>query len=198
MLQFLEKLSISIEPIVLLLNPWTKWRAYSVTWNYFSSKQACSGLSHSGSFYCLFFWNCFSLKTLPQACLTNQFTSNQFICNRPIQSQLETACASGVNSWVWASLINSRIASFRCKSKMRCGTANPVLPKLSVSPSIVSVWDSMDYVALQAPLSMEFSRQKYWSRLPFPSPGDLPNAGLEPGSPARWGDSLLSEPPGKP
>ena len=138
-LQSLEKLSISIEPIVLLLNSWTKWRAYSVTWNYFSSKQACSGLSHSGCFYCLFFWNRFSLKTLPQACLTNQFTSNQFICNRPIQSQLETACASGVNSWVWASLINSRIASFRCKSKMRFGTANPVLPKLSVSPSIGSV-----------------------------------------------------------
>ena len=56
----------------------------------------------------------------------------------------------------------------------------------------------MDYVALQAPLSMEFSRQKYWSRLPFPSAGDLPNAGLEPGSPARRGDSLPSEPPGKP
>ena len=39
-------------------------------------------------------------------------------------------------------------------------------------------------VAYQAPLSMEFSRQEYWSELPFPSPGDLPDPGIEPGSPA--------------
>ena len=39
-------------------------------------------------------------------------------------------------------------------------------------------------VAYQAPPSMEFSRQEYWSGLPFPSPGDLPNPGLKPGSPA--------------
>ena len=38
-------------------------------------------------------------------------------------------------------------------------------------------------VAYKAPLSMEFSRQEYWSGLPFPSPGDLPNSGIEPGSP---------------
>ena len=48
----------------------------------------------------------------------------------------------------------------------------------------------------QAPLSMEFSRQEYWSRLvPFPSPGDLPDPENEPGSPALQVDSLLSEPP---
>ena len=52
--------------------------------------------------------------------------------------------------------------------------------------------------ARQAPLSMEFSRQEYWSGLPCPSPGDLPNAGPEAGSPALQGDSLPSEPPGKP
>ena len=53
-------------------------------------------------------------------------------------------------------------------------------------------------IALQAPLSMEFSRQEYWTGLPCPSPGDLPNAGTEPGSPALQADSLPSEPPGKP
>ena len=53
-------------------------------------------------------------------------------------------------------------------------------------------------VACQAPLSMEFSRQEYWSGLPFPSPGDLPDARTEPGSPTQQADSLLSEPPGKP
>ena len=53
--------------------------------------------------------------------------------------------------------------------------------------------------ALQAPLSMRFSRQGYWSGLPFPSPGDLPNPGIEPGSPnLLQADSLPSEPPGKP
>ena len=52
--------------------------------------------------------------------------------------------------------------------------------------------------ARQAPLSMEFSRQEYWSGLPFPSPGDLPNPGIEHGSPALQADSLPSEPPGKP
>jgi len=47
-------------------------------------------------------------------------------------------------------------------------------------------------------LFMEFSRQEYWSELPFPSPGDLPNKEIEPRSPALQADSLLSEPPGKP
>ena len=53
-------------------------------------------------------------------------------------------------------------------------------------------------VTYQAPLSMEFSRQEYWSGLPFPSPGDLPDPGIEPGSPALQVDPLISEPPGKP
>ena len=52
-------------------------------------------------------------------------------------------------------------------------------------------------VAHQAPLSMGFSRQEYWSGLPFSSPGDLPNPGIEPGSPACQADSLPSEPSGK-
>ena len=52
-------------------------------------------------------------------------------------------------------------------------------------------------VAYQSPLSMEFSRQEYWSGLPFPSPGDLPHPGMEPRSPALQADVLPSEPPGK-
>ena len=47
------------------------------------------------------------------------------------------------------------------------------------------------------PLSKEFSRQEYWSGLPFPSPGDLPEPGIEARSPALQADSLPSEPPGK-
>ena len=53
-------------------------------------------------------------------------------------------------------------------------------------------------VAHQAPLPMEFSRQEYWSGLPFSSSGDLPNPGIKPRFPALQADSLPSEPPGKP
>ena len=51
--------------------------------------------------------------------------------------------------------------------------------------------------AHQAPLSLGFSRQEHWSGLPCPPPGDLPNPGIEPPSPALLADSLCSEPPGK-
>jgi len=63
-----------------------------------------------------------------------------------------------------------------------------------VSDSWLTPWT----VAHQASLSMGFSRQEYWSGLPFPSPGDLPNPGIEPGSPVLQADRVLSEPPGKP
>ena len=53
-------------------------------------------------------------------------------------------------------------------------------------------------VVYQASLSMGFSRQEYWNGLPFPSPGDLPDPGIEPGSPALQADALPSVPLGKP
>ena len=53
-------------------------------------------------------------------------------------------------------------------------------------------------VAYQAPLSMGFSRQEYWSGLPFLSPGDLPDPGIEPRSPTLQTHTLPSEPPRKP
>ena len=53
-------------------------------------------------------------------------------------------------------------------------------------------------VADQAPQSMGFSRQEYWSGLLFPSPGDLPDPGIEPRPPVLQADSLPSQPPGKP
>ena len=61
-------------------------------------------------------------------------------------------------------------------------------------PTLATPWS----VARQAPLSMGFSRQEYWSGLPFPSPGDLPNPGIKPWSPALQADSLPTELPGKP
>ena len=66
--------------------------------------------------------------------------------------------------------------------------------------SLSNVWlfATLWTVAYQAPPSMGFSRQDYWSGLPFPSPGDLLNPGIKPGSPALEADALTTEPPGKP
>ena len=58
----------------------------------------------------------------------------------------------------------------------------------------VQLFASLWTVTLQAPLSMGFSRQKYWSGWPFPSPGNLPNPVIETGSPALQVNSLPSEP----
>ena len=64
--------------------------------------------------------------------------------------------------------------------------------------SRVQLFATLWTVAYQAPQSMEFFRQEYWSELPFPSPGDLLDPGIEPRSPALQADALPSEPPGKP
>ena len=60
-------------------------------------------------------------------------------------------------------------------------------------PTLCDPWT----VAHQAPLSMGFSRGEYWSGLLFPSPGDLPDPGIEPRSPTLQADALISAPPGK-
>ena len=78
-------------------------------------------------------------------------------------------------------------------------SVTPPQPNTSVlvqSLSRVRLFSTPWTVARQAPPSMGFSRQEYWSGLPFPSPGDLPNPGMEPGSPALQADALSSEPPG--
>ena len=65
--------------------------------------------------------------------------------------------------------------------------------------SLSDVWLFVTWaIAYQAPLSMGFSRQEYWSGLPFASPGNLPNPGIELRSPALQAGTLQSEPPGKP
>ena len=69
-----------------------------------------------------------------------------------------------------------------------------IISRPVVSDSLRPPWT----VFHQAPLSMEFSRQEYWSGLPFSSSGNFPNPGIEPRSPALLADSSPSEPPGKP
>ena len=66
------------------------------------------------------------------------------------------------------------------------------------SLSRVQLFATQWTVAYQPPPSMGFSRHEYWSGLPFPSPGDLPDPGIKPGSPTLEADALTSEPPGKP
>ena len=74
----------------------------------------------------------------------------------------------------------------------------PLLPlKVKVkSLSRVRLFETLWTVAHHVPLSLGFSRQEYWSGVPFPSPEDLPNPGIEPGSPTLSADTLPSEPPG--
>ena len=79
----------------------------------------------------------------------------------------------------------------------------PLIIKLSesevkVSQLCLTLCDSMDYIACQAPLSMGFPRQEYWSGLPFPSPGDLPDPEIEHRSPALADGFFTIEPPEKP
>ena len=64
------------------------------------------------------------------------------------------------------------------------------------SLSLVQLFATPWTVAYQAPPSMGFSRQEYWSGVPLPSPGELPNPGIEPKSPSLQAEALLSEPPG--
>ena len=68
--------------------------------------------------------------------------------------------------------------------------------KVSVAQFCLTLRDPTD-CSPAAPLSKGFSRHEYWNGWPFPSPGDLPDLGIEPGSPALQVDSIPSEPPGK-
>ena len=72
-------------------------------------------------------------------------------------------------------------------------TVKVKVKSLSCVPLFAISWT----VVYQASLSMGLSRQEYWSGLPFPSPGDLPEPGIEPRSPALQADALPSEPPGR-
>ena len=84
------------------------------------------------------------------------------------------------------------------KIKKKGGGSQEVLNSLrKKSLSHVRLFATLWTVAHQAPLSMGFSRQEYWSGLPFPPPGDLFHPGIEPRSPALQADALLSESPGK-
>ena len=85
------------------------------------------------------------------------------------------------------------------KNKQACHPADTFVDwdTFDTSCSRVQLFATPWTAANQAPPSMGFSRQECWSGLPFPSPGDLSNPGIEPGSPTLQADTLPSEPPGR-
>jgi len=98
--------------------------------------------------------------------------------------------------------LHSKISSHQhiCQDISSCEICQSfrIQSESEVAQSCPTLCDPMDCIAYQAPPSMGFSRQECWSRLPFPSPGHLPDPGIEPGSPSLRADALPSEPPGKP
>ena len=85
-----------------------------------------------------------------------------------------------------------------CETTVLCLSWDKVRMDVKVkSLSRVRLFETPGIVADHALLSMGFSRQEYWGGLLFPSPGDLPNPGIDPGSPSLQTGTLLSEPPGK-
>ena len=112
------------------------------------------------------------------SCQRRRFISAQFY------SSWLCVCVASVNKCEWKLKGTSKCVSITKWSEVN-------------SLSRVQLFATSWTVAHQAPPSMGFSRQEYWSRLPFPSPGDLPHPGIEPGSPAFQADALTSEPPGK-
>ena len=100
--------------------------------------------------------------------------------------------------WIMSFSLFSADCPTVCNNESKSTFVSPCITALSESEfaqcvqHLVTPWT----VAYHSPF-VGFSRQKYWSGLPFPSPGDLPNPGIEPGSPTLQVDASLSEPPGK-
>ena len=91
----------------------------------------------------------------------------------------------------------SNLKKFKFPNNERCRHRLYIICNKVKSLSHVQLFVTPWTIAYQAPPSMGFSRQEYWSGLPFP-PGDLPDPGIEPGSPTFQADALTSEPPGNP
>ena len=119
------------------------------------------------------------------------FSGSLILSPQRHQHQLGNDCFSAV----WPTPMKFLQPTWSCAPMCVC-----VCVCVCVCKSFSHVWLFVTpwTVAHQTPLSMGFSRQEFWSGLSFPSPGDLPDLGIQPISPAFPADSLLSEPPGKP
>ena len=93
---------------------------------------------------------------------------------------------------IWGTLLPAKGQIYHSSMFRGLGICTHMSVKVKVkSLSRVRLLVTLWTVAYQAPLSMEFSRQEYWSGLPFPSPGDFPNLGIEPRSPALQADTTI-------
>ena len=111
-------------------------------------------------------------------------------CGSSVLTRLSsTNCNNSVNC---QNFVNAELLSYRASFMLL-----PILSVIVVQSCLTLCNPRLTDVAHQAPLPMGFSWQKHWSGWPFPSPGDLPDPGIEPGSPAFQADSLPSEPPQK-
>ena len=102
--------------------------------------------------------------------------------------------------FLWIALAIMDLLWFHINFRIICSSSvKSVMGNLTllVSQLCLTLCEPMDCSLLGSSLFMRFSKQEYWSGLPFPSPGDLPGPGIEPRSPTLQADSLPSEPPGK-
>ena len=130
-------------------------------------------------------WTCLPIKILNNprhSCTNEQFPSQD---NRYIFKIIKEICHHQEENDSSTTKLTSMEYYGLCGCVRVCGCVCVCV----IAQSCLTPWT----VAHQAPLSMEFSRQEYWSGLPFPSPGDLPDPGVKPRSPAFQVDSLLSE-----
>ena len=124
------------------------------------------------------------------------------VCKRVWHSVGAQDCwATETGQWITAQFNNNIILQIiSCLKRIRSNISLFFKLKCTITVKVkllsrVRLFATPWTVAHQAPESMEFSSQDYWSGLPFPSPGDLPNPGIKPGSPAWQADALPSEPP---
>ena len=142
-------------------------------------------------------------KPLKQPSVSHSGTCNSFVIPRSIDHQtLLSMEFSREEYWSGLPLPSPKWGLKTPQTSLQenklTSQAAPHFPSVVlVTQSCPTLCDPMDD-ACKAPLSMEFSRQKYWSGLPFPSPRDLSNPGIKSRPPTLQADSLLSEPLGKP
>ena len=129
------------------------------------------------------------------AWLTLKSTQSDKCYNYPL---LTERTSRGINWYVaskgWSQDSTCGLSGYKALNSRK----NDILKVKMKSLSRVHLFATPWTVAHQAPLSVGFSRQEYWSGLPFPSPGDLPDPGVEPRFPTLQADALTSKPPGKP
>ena len=137
--------------------------------------------------------------------------SEQTELSRALSCRRSCLCLPEVNTWSlnhicdWSDtklITQMMVSHYRaftmCRSQFQTSCEYYLTPvKVLVAQSCL-IFVTPQTVAHQAALSVGFSRQEYWSGLPFPSPGDLPDPGIKPRSPTLQADSLPSELPGKP